>query len=239
MKLKYVNVIVAGLMLAAVVTGCGNKDAAKDSSTNISAGVSKDKDTGNENNVDTINTKNASGKVLVAYFTAAENSDVDVVSSASVTDIDGEKKGRMTAIAEMIQEKTGGDLFSIKTSVEYPGDGGKLIDYAQDEQDNNARPELISHIDDFENYDVVFVGYPTWWYDLPQVMYSFFDEYDFSGKTIVPFNSHNGSRFSGTIQTIEELEPDAEVLEDGFTVSESDIPDAKGDINDWLEGLDY
>lgn len=70
-------------------------------------------------------------------------------------------------------------------------------------------------------------------------MYSFFDEYDFSGKTIIPFNSHNGSRFSGTIQTIEELEPDAEVLEEGFTVSESDIPDAKGDIDDWLEGLGY
>ena len=132
MKLKYMNVIAVGLMLAAVVTGCGNKDAAKDSNTNISVGVSKDTDidTGSENNADTTNTKNASGNVLVAYFTAAENSNVDVVSSASVTDINGEKKGRMTAIAEMIQEKTGGDLFSIKTSVEYPGDGAKLIDYA-------------------------------------------------------------------------------------------------------------
>ena len=74
---------------------------------------------------------------------------------------------------------------------------------------------------------------------MPQPLYTFFDEYDFSGKTIIPFNSHNGSRFSGTIETIAELEPDAEVSGDGFTVNERDVPDAAGDIADWLEGLGY
>ena len=83
------------------------------------------------------------------------------------------------------------------------------------------------------------VGFPTWWYDLPQALYSFFDEYDFSGKTIVPFNVHNGSRFSGTIGTIKELEPGAAVIEDGFTVSERSVAEAQADVAQWVEGLGY
>lgn len=79
--------------------------------------------------------------------------------------------------------------------------------------------------------------YAIWWYDMPQVWYSFFDAYDFSGKTIIPFNVHNGSRFSDTIDTIKELEPDAIVFEDGFTVSEQSVADAAGDVDEWLNGL--
>ena len=82
-------------------------------------------------------------------------------------------------------------------------------------------------------------GHAIWWGDMPQALYSFFDEYDFSGKTIIPFNSHNGSRFSNTIRTIAELEPEAEVVEDGFTINERDVPNAAEEIADWLEGLGY
>lgn len=208
-------------------TACGNSNEAKNDSNNSSTTSSKAISVNTDKNV------------LIAYFAVAENSDVDAISSASVSNVNGETKGRMTALAEMIQEKTGGDLFSIKTSVKYPGDGAKLIEYAQTEQDDDIRPELTSHIDNFDDYNVVFVGYPTWWYDLPQIMYSFFDEYNFSGKTIIPFNSHNGSRFSGTIETIQELEPDATVVTDGFTVNEKDVPDAKSDIDTWLSGMGY
>jgi flavodoxin len=82
-------------------------------------------------------------------------------------------------------------------------------------------------------------GYPTWWYDLPQVMYSFFDEYDFSGKTIVPFNSANGSQFSGTIGTIQKLEPDATVITDGLSVHQNDVGNAKSEVQEWLKGLGF
>lgn len=133
----------------------------------------------------------------------------------------------------------GGDLFSIRTSVVYPADGGELIDYAAQEQEENARPELTTHIENLDGYDTIFIGYPNWWADLPMAVYSFFDEYDFSGKTIIPFNVHNGSRFSRTIQTIQELEPDATVVEDGFTVSEQTVADAAEDVAAWLEGLGY
>ena len=177
--------------------------------------------------------------ILIAYFTAAENSGVDAEASASYSDVDGEAKGRMQALAEMIQAETGGDLFSIRTEETYPADGGELIDYAADEQDEDARPALTSHIENLDSYDTIFIGYPNWWADMPQPLYTFFEEYDFSGKTIIPFNSHNGSRFSNTIETIAALEPDAEVIEDGFTVNERNVPDAAGDIADWLDGLGY
>lgn len=213
------------LSLSFTVTACGgNKSSGSSNSSNSKENQAQVKTDGN---------------VLVAYFTAAENSGVDAVASASYSEVNGEAVGRVRALADMIQAKTGGELFSIQTSVVYPADGGELIDYAQKEQDDNARPELTSHIENLDNYNTIFIGFPTWWYDMPQVLYSFFDEYDFSGKTIIPFNTHNGSRFSGTIDTIKDLEPDADVITDGLTISEHDIPEAEGDVNSWLEGLGY
>lgn len=234
MKKKVLNIILILAVLASL-TACGDNKGTDGGSANTANNQSdsSDKSSKAEPSV------SKDGKVLVAYFAVAENSDVDAVSSASVSDVDGETKGRMTALAEMIQEKTGGDLFSIKTSVKYPGDGEMLVEFAQKEQDDDARPELTSHIDNLDDYSVIFVGFPTWWYDMPQILYSFFDEYDFSGKTIIPFNSHNGSQFSGTIETIQELEPDAAVITDGFTVNERDVPEAKNDIDEWLSDLGY
>ena len=179
------------------------------------------------------------GKILVVYFTAAENSGVDAVSSASVVTVDGEAKGVSQAVAEMIADETGADLFSIRTSTVYPANMGELIDCADKEQDDGARPELTSSIDNLDDYATVFVGFPIWWYDMPQVMYSFFDEYDFSGKTIIPFTVHNGSRLSGTPAKIAELEPDATVISDGFTVSMQNAVNAAEDVAEWLRGLGF
>ncbi len=176
-------------------------------------------------------------RILIVYFSVAENSAVDVASSASVTQWNGNSVGTISVLANMIHDHVGGDLYSIDTAVEYPVD--TIIDFAADEQEKNARPELLNHIENFDQYDTVFIGYPTWWYDLPMVMYSFFDEYDFSGKTIIPFNTHNGSRFSGTIQTIEQLEAGANVIENGFTVNERNVAASQGDIDNWLTELGY
>lgn len=178
------------------------------------------------------------GKILIAYFAVAENSEVDAVSSASVV-IDGdEAKGMSRYIADIIADKTGGELFSIQTEVDYPGEYNALADYAKKEQDDGVLPALSTHIDNFDDYDVIFVGYPIWWYTLPQSMYSFFDEYDFSGKTIIPFNTHFGSRDGGTYRTIAELEPTATVLE-GFNVSQTNIESCREDVTAWLGRLGY
>lgn len=241
------GVYLMGVVLAVHTAGCGSTEppAGNRSEPPVSDeaeqnGVGNQEDNMSAEDRAQMETADTDGSnILIAYFTAGENSDVDVVSSASVTTVDGEAKGRLRAVADMIQTQTGGTLFSIQTSVDYPRDGGALIDYAAEEQEEDARPELTSHIENPDDYDVIFVGYPTWWYDMPQALYSFFDEYDFSGKTIIPFNVHNGSRFSGTIETIQDLEPDAEVITDGFTVSERDVAGAAGDVADWLGGLGY
>lgn len=177
-------------------------------------------------------------KILIAYFAVAENSEVDAISSASVVTINQEAKGKTRALADMIQRHTQGDVFSIQTSVSYSGNIDALIDYAAQEQDDEARPALTSYIDHLNEYDVIFIGYPNWWYDMPMVMYSFFEAYDFSGKTIIPFNTHNGSRFSNTIETIQELEPNANIVENGFTVNEDDVLDADADVEAWLHTFD-
>mgnify|MGYP001057124595 FL=1 len=241
------GVYLMGVVLAVHTAGCGSTEppAGNRSEPPVSDeaeqnGVGNQEDNMSVEDRAQMETADTDGSnILIVYFTAGENSDVDVVSSASVTTVDGEEKGRLRAVADMIQAQTGGTLFSIQTSVDYPGDGGALIDYAAEEQEEDARPELTSHIENPDDYDVIFIGYPTWWYDMPQALYSFFDEYDFSGKTIIPFNVHNGSRFSGTIETIQDLEPDAEVITDGFTVSERDVAGAAGDVADWLGGLGY
>lgn len=216
-------------------------DASTESAAETGSEPSEEAPTSTEESADeTASSEQSSGSnILIAYFTAAENSGVDAVASASYSTVNGEAVGRLRAIADMIQQNTGGDLFSIRTSVVYPSDGGELIDYAAQEQDENARPELTSHIENLDQYDTTFVGYPNWWADLPMAVYSFFDEYDFSGKTIIPFNVHNGSRFSRTIETIQELEPNATVIEDGFTVSEQNVPEAADDVASWLQEIGY
>lgn len=239
---KIVSLILSSA-LTIFLSACSgsNTDAAN---AETSAQQTQPENTSEENIPQSESSENTAGEssgsnILIAYFTAAENSGVDAVSSASYSVVNGEAVGRLRAVANMIQTKTGGELFSIQTSVVYPTDGGELIEYAADEQANDARLELTSHIDDLEQYDVIFVGYPNWWADLPQVMYSFFDEYDFSGKTIIPFNVHNGSRLSRTVETIAELEPNAAVETNAFTISEHNVSDAEKEVTDWLEGLGY
>ena len=175
-------------------------------------------------------------RVLIAYFAVAENSDVDAVSSASV--VSGTDKGMSRYLAEMIAERTGGELFAICTETKYPGSYNKLLDVARDEQNDDALPALTSHIGSLDDYDVIFVGYPIWWYTMPQAMYSFFEEYDFSGKTIIPFNTHAGSGNGGTYRTIADLEPNADV-KDGLAVSQTSITSSRQSVSSWLEKLGY
>lgn len=225
--------LVLSLFLLLSLNACGVRDNAEKPSEQQSLKPSIDSESSDGN------VAKGSGKVLIAYFAVAENDEVDAVSSASEVTIKGEEKGRIRALAEMIRIETGGDLYSIQTSVVYPSDIGVLIDNAAEEQDENARPELTSQIENLDEYDTIFVGYPNWWYDLPMIMYSFFDEYDLSGKTIIPFNSHNGSRFSDTINTLRELEPNATVITEGFTVNERDVVNAGKDVAQWLSEIGY
>ena len=179
----------------------------------------------------------SSGNILIAYFSVPETDGVDTVAGASRVVVDGEVLGNNQYIAQLIQQETGGDLFRIETVQEYPGSHDPLLEFAYNERAENARPELATQIENLDGYDVVFLGYPNWNADLPMPLYTFLEEYDFSGKTIVPFTSHGGSGFSRTIQTIQQLQPGATVVEDGLSISRNSVPDAQSDVTAWVAGL--
>ena len=200
-------------------------------STNQSPGESTPEESSSQTNESTPTPSNTNGKNLAVYFSMPDNVDDSTVV------IDGETLGNTQYMAYVIQETVGADIFRIEPETPYPTDNDKLVDLAKEEQNDNARPKIKDMIENFDTYENIFVGYPNWWGDMPMILYSFFDEYDFSGKTIIPFNTHGGSGFSGTISTIKELEPNAEVL-DGKSISRNDIQDAEQEIVDWVNSLD-
>ena len=200
-------------------------------STNQSPNESTPEESSSQTNESTPTPSNTNGKNLVVYFSMPDNVDDSTVV------IDGETLGNTQYMAYVIQETVGADIFRIEPETPYPTDHDELVDIAREEQSNNARPAIKDTIENFDTYENIFVGYPNWWGDMPMILYSFFDEYDFSGKTIIPFNTHGGSGFSGTISTIKELEPNAEVL-DGKSISRNDIQDAEQEIVDWVNSLD-
>lgn len=173
-----------------------------------------------------------SAKSLVIYFSQPDNVDDSTVV------IDGETLGNTQYMAYVIQEYTQSNIFRIVPKVPYPTIHSEIVDIASDEKARSARPEILDEIDGFEQYDTVFVGYPNWWGDMPMILYTLFDKYDFAGKTIIPFNTHGGSGFSGTVGTIRELERGATVL-DGMSISRNRIEDAKDEIVSWLIGLGF
>lgn len=172
-------------------------------------------------------------KVLVAYFSVPQTDGVDASSGASRLVENGKLYGNTEYIARIISEATGGDLFAIKTEQIYPGSGKALVDAARKEQTDGARPKLATHIGNLKDYDVIFVGYPNWWFDMPMPLYTFFEEYDFKGKTIIPFCTHGGSRFSQSVETIVALEKNATVVK-GPSVTDSGAPQARQRIYNWL-----
>lgn len=182
----------------------------------------------------------ADGKILIAYFTYGENaelpSDVDASASASIQILNGEVTGNTGLMAHMIAEASGGELFSIRTVTPYPDTYNETIDAGSAEKERGDRPALSTHIESLEEYDTVFVGFPNWWYGMPMVMYSFFDEYDFGGKTIIPFCTSGGSAFSGAIDEIRNLEPEATVL-DGLHIGASSVSNARDTVDEWVKGL--
>lgn len=176
-------------------------------------------------------------KILITYFTVPEADGVDTVAGASRVASESGVVGNTEFIANEVQKNIGGDLFKIETVQTYPNIHDDLLEFAYNEKNEDARPALISKIENMDDYDVVFVGYPNWNADLPMPLYTFFDEYDFSGKTIIPFVTHGGSSFSATINTIKELEPNAVVVEEGLSVSRNNIASAESDVKEWTKAL--
>lgn len=229
------------LLLAAVIctglTACntGNTEISQETVSQTETVV--EEDTSDTN--DTI-TNDSESKILIAYFSLPENADtsgVDAVAGASIVLNNEKVLGNTEYMAYAIQEAVGGDLFRIETVQQYPLEHEPLVEMADEEQNGNARPELLNRVENMEQYDTIFLGYPNWWGDMPMPLYTFLEEYDLSGKTIIPFSSHGGSGFSRTESTIAQMQPNASVSENGLTVSRNDVADSYEDVFQWAENI--
>lgn len=166
-----------------------------------------------------VSTNLDSDKVLVVYFSHG---------------------GNTQKLAKEISDQVGGDFRRIEPVNAYPG-GDELYDYTEQEQADDARPEIQDLNIDMSKYDTVFIGYPIWWYTYPQVILTFFDNYDLTGKTIAPFVTHGGSGMSGTEDDMREYLSDKDVtVLDGLAVSRNDIEeDQSQTVINWLEELGF
>lgn len=227
------------LLLAIVITGCSNHN-----SNSTVQQVSNDQEQ----------------KILISYFTRLDNTktenideiisgdgpygkinedDTDALSSASIQVNDNEYLGNTEWIAKMIESKTGGTLFSIKTVDKYPVDYDALIDQGNQENNDDARPKLANHVDNIEDYDVIFIGFPDWYYDMPMAVCSFIEEYDFSNKTIIPFCTSAGSGFANSINTLNSLLNDDTTVLPGLEVNMKEVDTAQDEVDQWLEDIDF
>ena len=168
-------------------------------------------------------------KRLIAYFSRAGNNYV----GGKIMNL---PVGNTEVAAKMIQKLTGSDIFRIDTIKAYPADYTETTDVAKQELRQNARPELSGHVDNMADYSVIYLGYPNWWGTMPMAVFTFLEEYDFSGKTIIPFCTHEGSGMGRSESDIKKLCPDAKVLK-GLPIIGGSVQEAENDIADWLRKL--
>ena len=252
MKNRVIPVITA-FMMGAMLTACGSGEPAsapsvadndkaavqeklnkQDSKTDeIKADDKQSDESTAATQAETESLTDSDGKnILVAYFSRAdENYNVGTID-----------KGNTQIVAEYITSEVGADSFHIQTVTPYPDDYDDCCDVAKQELADKARPEIQGGVENMEQYDIVFLGYPIWWGDMPMAVYTFIDSYDFSDKVVIPFNTHEGSGESGTYSAIGSYLPNAQVL-DGMAIQGKTAQEFNSDtqqsVRDWLDGLGF
>ncbi|MDE7194276.1 MAG: flavodoxin [Oscillospiraceae bacterium] len=178
------------------------------------------------------------GKILIAYFTWAENvendSDIDATASASVS-----LPGNVGQMADWIQDEICGDLFSIQVTEPYSCDYDECLDRAAEEKAQNARPELKNGVENFTEYDIIFIGYPNWWYTAPMAVFSFLEQYDLSGKRVVPFCSHGTGGLASSVNDIAAELPDSMVENNVIGVYRDDVSNSRDTVKYWLKEIGF
>lgn len=223
--MKRIFAILTALALLLALAGCSANNSTKETTAPASATTAQ----ADETKADT--PEKASGsKALVVYFSrTGEQYGVGVI-----------EKGNTAIVADMIVEQTGADSFEILPKTDnYPTTYKELTDVAKEEQNQNARPAIKDTVQNLEQYDTIYLGYPIWWGDLPMICYTFLESYDFSGKTIVPFCTHEGSGNAGTQSKIQSVVPNAtvkEVLAITGTDTQKDPDSVKTTVTGWLNG---
>lgn len=176
--------------------------------------------------------------VLIAYFSWAQNAvmadGADAATSPSVSD-----PGNVQQLAGWIQEETGGDLFSIRVTDPYPSDWDACLERANEERGAGIRPELQENVENLDQYDTVFLGYPNWWYGAPMALLSFLDQNDLSGKDVYLFCSHGTGGLARSVEQITEAAPEAVISQNIYDCYEEEAPTSQEDIQAWVAELGF
>ena len=222
--MKKVIVFRLTMALMSCLSACGGTASGEDGSQDTSAASSEqssessgesEETSDSEESVDLEEQTQENKNILVAYFSWS---------------------GNTRQMAQMIQTETGGDLFEIEPAESYTEDYDTLLDVAQQEQTDDVRPELASQVENWDSYQVVFVGYPDWWGDAPMLIYSFLESYDWEGKTLIPFCTSGGSGFGRSLDRLPDSAPGAEI-EEGLHIPGSSIDGAEEEVASWIDGM--
>ena len=207
------------LSLAACSSNTNNSEtssASQSSQPNSSQTVeSDDSSTDSESSAPESEATQTGSKSLVVYFSWSGNTE---------------------NVAKSVQSQTDSDIFEIVPATPYSDDYDTVVDLAQAEQSEDARPAIADSIENIADYDVIYVGYPNWWGDMPMILYTFFDSYDFSGKTVAPFCTSGGSGLSNTVNKMKELEPEATVT-DGLHIGSGSSSNPDNAVSEWLSEI--
>ena len=225
--------IIAMLTVIALIfafAGCSantkNESSSKESATKTETASAKESSAESKTSNSTA-TSNGKSSVVVYFSRTGEQYGVGVI-----------EKGNTAIVADAIVEQTGADSFEILPKNDnYPTTYNELTDVAKEEQNQNARPEIKDTLQNFEQYDTIYLGYPIWWGDLPMICYTFLESYDFSGKTIIPFCTHAGSGNAGTQSKIQSAAPNAtvkDVLAIAGTDTQNNPDSVKTAVSEWL-----
>lgn len=197
---------------------------------------------GGENRVldnQTPNKIDGNAKSLVVYFSVPETDDLDNMTQDeenSTVVVDGEVLGNTEYVARLISEQTDSDLFRLEPVTPYPTNHEDLLRKAQEEMQNDERPEIKDPID-ISEYETIYISYPVWNADLPPIINTFLENNDFDGKTVIPFCTHGGSGLAGTPSTIAEKLDNADVILNGFELYRSDMESAPEEVDSWLSDI--
>jgi flavodoxin len=171
-------------------------------------------------------------KILVAYF--SRTGDNYAVGNIS--------KGNTHIVADMIAEATGADTFEIRTVKPYPENYRECTEVAKKELADNVRPELATKVENMKDYDVIFLGYPIWWSDMPMAIHSFMDGYDFMGKTVIPFCTSAGDVLTGKESSIPNYAKGIKVLQ-GLGIegkrAQENTDSVRPQVQQWLANLGF
>lgn len=212
--MKKLFVLTLIMIMAFTLAACGNNNKSTTNSDESSTQKKIETTTSDESNNKT-QLDTAKKNILVAYFSHSGNTQV---------------------IANQIHESVGGSIFKITTVVPYSTDYDTVVDKAKQEQKDNYRPKLATKVENMNSYDVIFVGYPDWWGTMPMAVFTFLEEYNFSGKTIIPFCTHEGSGLGRSVTDIKKLCPKSTIL-DGLAIRGTNVKNGKEDVSEWLNKI--